>query len=375
MFCRKCKKVMPDDSRFCPACGVEQTKRSASVKARGNGMGTVYKRGKTWTAEVTLGYVLDEKTNKNKRLKRKKGGFKTKTEALNYIQELKKDTAKTVLTLDEYWQSYSTHDMLKLSEKRAKCYKTAWKKLASLAPRKIDTLTVADLRQVVAEQTNTFYPARDMKVLLSHLFKLAGADLVVNPDLPSFIILPENEEGEKTPFTDEELALLWKAWDNGNRKVAIPLILIYTGMMPCELLDLEVENVDLDHQQIVDTGRKTRYRKSVSILLPNDICPVIEQEMEGKTGIIFPLSETIFYKTYYNGLEEAGITRHLPPYNCRHTTATRHAIDENIPQPLLLRIMRWSSDHEVHRYVHSDTPKAVGEALNAVNQLRKPGVS
>lgn len=371
MLCRKCRKELPEDSRYCPACGAPQTKPATSVKTRGNGAGTVYKRGKTWTAEVTLGYAYDDATGKSKRLKRKKGGFRTKTDALNYIQTLKDGTCKRVPTLGEYWEDYAIHNLPKLSVKKQNCYKTAWKKLISLAPRKIDTITVGELRDLVAEKTPTYYPARDVKVVLSHLYKLAGADLVANSNLPSFIPLPDNDEKEKTPYTSAEIALLWKAWDNGNRKVTIPLILIYTGMMPCELHGLTTDDVDLEHRQIRNAGRKTKYRKAVSILLPDDICPVIEELIEGREGKLYPIHESTFYERYYEGLEEAGITRHLTPYCCRHTTATRHAIDENIPKQLLVRIMRWTSDQQVPRYVHNNTDEAVEEALSAVNHLKK----
>ena len=142
-------------------------------------------------------------------------------------------------------------------------------------------------------------------------------------------------------------------------------------MMPCELHGLTTDDVDLEHRQIRNAGRKTKYRKAVSILLPDDICPVIEELIEGREGKLYPIHESTFYERYYEGLEEAGITRHLTPYCCRHTTATRHAIDENIPKQLLVRIMRWTSDQQVPRYVHNNTDEAVEEALTAVNHLKK----
>ena len=94
MFCRKCKKEIPEGSAFCCWCGTKQTAVRPPVKTRGNGTGTVYKRGKTWEIQVTLGFRYDAETGKLKRIARTKGGFKTKTDALNYVQTLKPNPSK-----------------------------------------------------------------------------------------------------------------------------------------------------------------------------------------------------------------------------------------------------------------------------------------
>ena len=44
MKCRKCRVEIPDDCKFCPQCGAKVT-LSKHTKSRGNGTGSVYKRG------------------------------------------------------------------------------------------------------------------------------------------------------------------------------------------------------------------------------------------------------------------------------------------------------------------------------------------
>ena len=56
------------------------------VKARGNGQGSAYRQGSTWTAQVTY-WVYDDDGVKHRRLRRK-NGFKLKKDALDYIKEL-----------------------------------------------------------------------------------------------------------------------------------------------------------------------------------------------------------------------------------------------------------------------------------------------
>ena len=221
--------------------------------------------------QITTGYSLDAQTGVLRRTTRTKSGFATKTDALNYIPILKESLEnKRIPTLADYWESYSSHEMEKLSDNKRLSYKIAWDKLKELHYRRIDTITVGELREIVSTKAPTYYPARDMKIVLSHPFKLAGADRVADKDLPSFIDLPVNAEKEKETFTEEEQALLWKSWDGGDKNAAIPLILIYTGMMPGELNDMDVSMIDLPNRKITNAGKKTEIRKKLSILLPDD---------------------------------------------------------------------------------------------------------
>lgn len=87
MKCIRCHKELTTDGRFCPYCGAVQ-QRKQGVRQRGNGTGTAYKQGQTWTARVTLGWRLDE-NGKPKRISRIKRGFPTKKAALEAVATLK----------------------------------------------------------------------------------------------------------------------------------------------------------------------------------------------------------------------------------------------------------------------------------------------
>lgn len=53
--CRKCSAELPPEALFCHLCGAKQevTVRPHGVKKRGNGQGSAWKRGSTWSATVT----------------------------------------------------------------------------------------------------------------------------------------------------------------------------------------------------------------------------------------------------------------------------------------------------------------------------------
>lgn len=370
MLCPRCKRNIPDDSQLCCYCGRYILKKPGTPhRRRPNGAGYAVKRGSTWTACVCIGKRLCDDGVTRRRLATK-GGFRTKGEALAYCEVLKSPggSERTCPTLADYWQQYEQNELALLSPSKQSAYRTAWKKLALIAPRPIDSLSVQDLRSTVAEAATTFYPARDMKTILTRLFDLAGADRWVDKSLPSYILLPKLVEKERTPFSDIEQAQLWRLYESGDRRAAVPLIMIYTGMMPGEMQSLKLDMIDLDARRIVGVGMKTKVRKESPVYLPGAILPVLEAEMAdplGRDGYLLPRNEDAFYANYYAALEAAGCRR-LEPYSCRHTTATALAVSENIAPQTVKKIMRWSTTKMLDRYAHPDD----ADAATAIDTLK-----
>ena len=60
-----------------------------------------------------------------------------------------------------------------LSESRRQKMTYAWARWKELYTRGVKTLTVNDLESVIQSQTTTYYPAKDMKELMSHLYRIA----------------------------------------------------------------------------------------------------------------------------------------------------------------------------------------------------------
>ena len=343
------------------------------AKSRGNGQGTAYKRGRTWEACVTIRMVTpDDPTKKPYPMKRRKGGFPTKAAAIAYCPVLlaggveKKTQAPR---LSEYWQTYQDGEFAKLSRSKQSAYRTAWKKLKPLHDVRVDCITVDLLRKTVSSSCPTFDTAKDCKSVLSNLFALAGADRFADKDLPSYIVLPEHAEKERLPFSDTEQAALWRLYESGNKDAAIPLLMIYTGMMPGEAQRLRVDHINLEERTITHAGMKTKVRKATPIVIANSILPLVEDLIASAqpSGFIWKRVEDEWYQRYYAALEAAGCRR-LTPYSCRHTTATALAITEGIAPQTIKRVMRWSTTKMLDRYAHPE----MSDALSAVDTINKP---
>ena len=374
MICTKCKQEVVQGAIFCPWCGKKLTAtKKARSKSRGNGTGCAYYSAKYryWVAQVVDGYREPEDKSKPMiPIKKTKGGFKRREDALAYCQELKNGSIRPVMapTLATYWETFKEGQYADLSASKKQAYRTAWKKLESIQDTHIDQLTVHNLQALVSEKCNSYYTTRDVRTLLISLFRIAAADGYANKDIPTFIRLPAMEETEQTPFSETEQKALWKLYEGGDIRAAVPLLMIYTGMMPGEAMKLRVDQIDLDGRRIHGVGIKTKVRKQTDIVLADDIVPLVQDLIDHAqpSGYIWKRTKDEWYVNYYAALEAAGCRR-LTPYSCRHTTATALAVTKNIAPQTVRKVMRWSTARMLDRYAHPDQ----NDALKAVNTIKK----
>lgn len=367
--CRKCKKEIPEESKFCLYCGTKQT-IVRSTKKRGNHQGTAIKRGKTWTAvwtESTI--VVDPESKKVKQKRRWKGGFSSETKALAYAANPPEaEVKKPAKTVRMYYKGWLESGYVKLGQSKKDAFDIAWKKIEKdLADLPIGEVSLNDLQRVVNEKAKTHYPAKDIRTLLSHIFKRAVVDGEARINLATYIEIPELEEKDANPFTEDEVKKMWDAFkQEPNPILADILIMIYSGMMPGELLLLKPDMIQWDKNTIVGCALKTKKRKTTPIVFPDFIVPVLEYACsEANGGLIVNMGKNQFYDAYHDTLTRIGV-RDLPPYSCRHTTATALAMG-NISPFVIKEVMRHTKITTTQRYIHPDTKDSVA----AVNAMKK----
>lgn len=367
MICVKCGKEAPD-APYCALCGWKQSTSPTTRSKRGNGQGYVWKRGKVWYAQTTVysrAEIVDgKKVYRQKR--RTKGGFATKRDALDYISKLRSTEGRKVPTVLQLYTLWEKNDLPKLSESKKSAYKKARERLDDIMGRKIDSLTVGELQEIVNRESSSFYTARDMKVLLSHIYKKALPDQFVKTNLSEHIAMPEFDEKEAEPFTEEEVQKMWSAFADGDVFVGYLLLMIYTGMMPGELFACKKDMIDYGKCEIWGCGKKTKKRKKeVPIVFPAFIAPVLEALCASTDGdMIQPLQKNDWYDRYHEATNRLGI-RDLPPYSCRHTTGTE-AARLNLSAPVIQNVMRHSKITTTQRYIHFGAE----EAHAAVNKMQ-----
>lgn len=338
--------------------------RTRNPRTRANGTGSVYKRKDRpgWTAQVVDGFKPNGKP-----IYIRKGGFKSRTEALKALPTLKEDhLLSTVPTIEYYYKVFTKGKGASISDDKQRAYRIAYNRLEKYHNTKLDEITVASMQEIVNTSCKSYYPARDLRSLLNHILRRAAADgHRVNLDLPSLLELPKLNEQKREPFTEEEQIALWLSYEAGNKAAAVPLIMIYTGMMTGEMRALEASMINWETQEIVGVGLKTDERRTKPVIIPDDIVPVLQDIMPPEGGKFFTMNEEDFYSMYYQALKDAGITRHLTPYSCRTTIATTLAAHRGTAPQVLQRVMRWKSTKVMDKYVNPDD----SVARKAVNKI------
>ena len=186
--------------------------------------------------------------------------------------------------------------MKELSKNRQSKYRTAWAKIENdLAFRNVDDVTVSELQAVIDSVANSYHTKNSIKVLLSHLYKIAIHDDYTDKNRAHHIRLPALETTEREVLTDEEIQLLWNDYHTNQRMVtACMLIMLYTGMRTGELLTIKRDNIHLDEQYLTG-GIKTKKGKNRKIVIPDKIVPIVETCLElSKTDCLIEYNQNDF---------------------------------------------------------------------------------
>ena len=366
MLCAKCDKDIPDDAIYCCYCGKKLIASPKATKKRGNGQGTVYKTpAGTWAAEVTLGYYIDDNGKRKRKIARKQG-FKTKKSALEHINALFCTPEKTkVITLSELWELFQS-DLNALSASKRTAYNIAWRKIKDeVAYRTIDSFSVPELQELIDTTAPSYYTRRDIKTLLSHLYKIAIRDDYIDKNRTEYIKLPKLVTTEREIFKPEEIQALWLDYRAEPSQItAGMLVMLYTGIRAGELLTILCENVHLEAHYMTG-GIKTAKGKNRKIIIPDKIVPVMQYLIDNSlNGKICARHPDNFYEDWREKRKALQLREELTPYCCRHTYITN--LTALKVSPAMLQELAGHEDYDTTLvYTHL----SVEDRLKEVNKL------
>lgn len=368
MICIKCKGKIPDESRFCNLCGASQSAPKKKRARRANGEGTVYKRGKTFTAQAR--HYLD-----GERLIVTKGGFTSETQARKFIagidwnsiiseRRTKKRSSKNTRNIlfselyDIFYQKAS--EVKKRSGSRLEKYGYAYAKFEALWHEKWADLYTMDFQDEVDAATDPkggeagFYAKRDMKTIANQMGKIAITMGVSTENLAQYIELPEADDAEGIPFTAEEAITIYRAYRDGNKFCGYMTVMNFTGMRPCEAHSVYTQNIDFVEMCIRGAGQKTKKRKKQEIVFEELIGDILA-DVCGETKFIEGYSEEAFREEWRLTCARLGI-RELTPKCARHTCGT--LLGETGANPLIMQEIFGHTDFETtKKYIHLNERK------------------
>lgn len=352
--CVRCRKEIPlENALYCPFCGASQTVKQKSgrhPKTRGNGQGTAYKRGKTWTACTVVGWKSSKDPSKPKYpVKKTRGGFATKREALNYCSQLKLETtSRRRLTLEECWNEWSESYEKRIVKSTFAGYISAYNHYSQLHGTFMDSISVNELQKCI-DHVDGHRAKQLMKTTAGLLWRYAVAHNVLDKDITGILYLGKGQSIQRDPLTPEEIETIRKAI-GAHRYAEYIYCLVFLGLRPGEMLELKKEQLhhyvkhDNDGKLTADIwylicGKKTRAGKDRVVPIPSQILNyVLERAWIPGTDFLFPMYQFDRKKEKLIGLKRMtdeylnkhifkpmvsalGIAEGKVPYSARHSYA------------------------------------------------------
>lgn len=363
MNCRKCKKEIPEGSAFCCWCGAKQEIASSTTRTRPNGAGYARKRGRTWTAYVSMGYEVD-KSGKARRITRSRGGFKTKTEALAFCETLKnplkKESSMTLLQLYEKW--LPSHES-RVGASTIAGYKAAFQHFKPLHYYRFQSIKTDDWQQCIDDCQRGKRVKEDMRTVAGLLCKYAFNLDLIDKNYAANLYTGNDRKGTRPPFSAEEIERIHAAI--GVEKWAdYVYFMIYTGFRPSEMFALR-RDAYKPAENVLIGGGKTKAGTDRVVPISPKIQAILRARLDANSLFLFPrdngtqMSESYFRSSCFNPLmERLGISDRYP-YSCRHTFAN------------LLKNVRGSDTDKAALMGHADASMTKYYQSEDIDSLRK----
>lgn len=328
MNCKYCRAEIPDTSVFCCSCGKRQEPAPRHVRRRAKSTGNICKvndhPSKPWKARLTVNYHTIFI-----------GYFPTRAAAeaavYEYRQKEKPDLyAMTVEQLYELWKK----NKFSLLEKRGiENYNTAWNYFDdTIRKSKMHTLKTVHYQSILDNAVlagKSYSTVNKIKTLISQLCKFAMSNDIIDRDYSEYLQMPKNNTEKRTPFTREDLHIMWQHWREDPCLAAV-LLMCYTGMRTEEFFSLRKS--DQTPTMLHTGGSKTAKGKGNGegryCPTPFPISEIVESLLQTPGEYLYSSPEgrkidicNWRNRVYYKTIDKYQIS-HIVPYSTRHTFST-----------------------------------------------------
>lgn len=269
------------------------TEKKRRVKTRGNGTGCAYysKKYRYWIAQVITGWVEPEdKTKQLIPVKKTKGGFKRREDALAYCQQLKDQRPDpSAITLKEIFDQWETWYAPRIDPSTMAGYRAAFAYYGSLYTRRIVEITAGDLQECMDACPRGKRTHQNMKVVAGLVWKYAKDKHIVSQVESENLFTGRGTSKKREALTDIEVEKIRKAIGS-TRYAEYIYCLCYLGYRPGEMLELRKDQcVEHDGRLFLIEGKKTDAGRNRTVPVHQKIETIVRSRlMVPGTDLIFP---------------------------------------------------------------------------------------
>lgn len=334
---------------------MSESKKKPRAKVRGNGMGCAYQRPgeKTWTVEVVTGwrYPNGDITKPKRPVRKKKGGFSSKKDALAYADTLRKSGTKRVRkTMEEVYLAWKDFYVSRIGASTMEGYKYAYNHFKPLHGTYMDLISANDLQQCMDNCKSGKRTHENMKCIAGLLWKYAIDENIIDRNITSNLYTGSGRSIQRESISEHEEAVIHAAIPT-ERYADYVYCLINLGYRPGEFLELKKDMLFCAPLKIDDTtvdvwylvnGKKTDAGRDRIVIVPDDILEIILSRIYiPGTDYIFPqyqftrgkeqkfigfkkMSDAYFRVEIFKPMmERLGIAYGKVPYSARHSFADK----------------------------------------------------
>lgn len=344
--CPFCSRSLPSDALFCCYCGknlAETEKARGGAKKRGNGQGTIYKRGNKYVAAKTVGYYTDETGKKHRKTVRK--SFDKKKDAVEALPTLSEETAAPKHKPDKLSATFKdVYDKwlktLTVGTSTQNCYKAAFKYFSDLYPLFAHEIDIDDLQECMDDCPRGRRTQENMKACVGLIYKY-GIPRGYFPDklnLAQYLSVGGDKGAGGKGLPDDYVTAIEKAVGEIPGADLI-MAQCYLGFRPAEFLALTHESYDAKEKTFIG-GAKTEAGKNRVVTVSPKIQKIVDDYAKKESEQFFcspdgkPLSMEDYRTLFYSVLEAleldnpmievSGVKRHTyTPHSCRHVFASK----------------------------------------------------
>lgn len=346
-----------------------------------NGFGSIKKlsgkRRRPFGVYITTGW--DMVNGKAKQIQKCIGYYTTRSEAMIALAEYNKnpyDIDKRSITFQQVYDILLDSKFNKMKAITKAAYTGAFNKCASIYNIRMTELRKAHMQAIVDEYSDKSKSLQNNLLKLFHaVYDFSLENDICEKDYSQFVeVTSEQIAKDKTPFSREEVQVLWDNldWANiievyrgkTNTVSGLPLIdsvliMLYTGVRISELLELKVDDIHLEERWIDLRGTKTKAAKRI-VPIHQKIIPLFEKRLAGKGADDYlfhnangkKFSTSHYRDDFFYAMCENFNMKHTP-HECRHSFATYAAASKLNPVLLKKIIGHSAQDLTQDTYTHA----------------------